>query len=270
MAQDKKGFLMYADWQATVKHLSDEQAGQLLKHLLSYVNDENPVCDNPIINICFEPIKQQLKRDLDKWQESKGNKSKNGALGNLKRWNVDLYNEVVTDKMSIEDAVNIAKSRKAIPSDRNLSQRVANIAVNDNVNVSVNVNDNVNDIKENNTTTSNEVEAEESFDFKKLKAWFNNLEGLPKVRSISESRKKGIKSLIKNHGFNKSDITEGFKLASNSDFLKGDNDREFKADFDWLINPTNLTKVLENKYCNKEKSSAKKESTGPKLNFIQS
>ena len=46
MAENKKGFVLYADLIHTVKLLEDEQAGKLFKHVLSYVNDENPVCDD--------------------------------------------------------------------------------------------------------------------------------------------------------------------------------------------------------------------------------
>ena len=80
MAGDKKSFLLYTDVHHTVKHLSDEQAGKLFKHILSYVNDENPTTDDPITNIAFEPIKQSLKRDLKKYQEIKKRRSKAGKV----------------------------------------------------------------------------------------------------------------------------------------------------------------------------------------------
>lgn len=69
MAENKKSFLLYCDTKETVNLLSDEQAGELFKHILSYVNDENPETNNPIIKIAFEPIKQALKRDLEKYKE---------------------------------------------------------------------------------------------------------------------------------------------------------------------------------------------------------
>lgn len=71
MAEGKKSFLLYCDLIHTVKKLPDEKAGQLLKHILSYVNDENPETDDLLIEIAFEPIKHQLKRDLEKWEDKK-------------------------------------------------------------------------------------------------------------------------------------------------------------------------------------------------------
>lgn len=145
MAEDKKSFILYADSYGLVKQLPDEIAGKLFKHILSYVNDENPETDNLLVNIAFEPIKNQLKRDLQKWENQLIDKSNSGKLGNLKRWHNDLYLQVIKNETDINDALIIANSRKASHSDNVQSQTVANIAVNDNVTVNVNVNDNDND-----------------------------------------------------------------------------------------------------------------------------
>lgn len=112
MAKDKKSFILYSDAIHTVEKLSDTDAGQLLKHLLRYVNDQNPTTDNPLVEIAFEPIKQQLKRDLVKFEDVKVKRSEAGKAGATKRWQ------------------DIANANKGI-------QTIANIAVNDNDNVNV-------------------------------------------------------------------------------------------------------------------------------------
>lgn len=150
MADDKKSFLAYSDWIAQFNLLSNEEAGILIKHILSYVNDENPELppDNRIIQIAFEPIKLQLKRDLKKYESAKQEKATNGIIGNLKRWHLDLYEKYIKKQITLEQAVNIASSRKESHSDSTQSQTVANIA--DNVTDTVNVNDTV-------TVTDNDI-----------------------------------------------------------------------------------------------------------------
>lgn len=81
MAENKKSFLLYVDLIHTVNQLPDDKAGQLFKHILSYVNDENPITDDLITKISFEPIKQQLKRDLKKYESICDRNSNNGKLG---------------------------------------------------------------------------------------------------------------------------------------------------------------------------------------------
>jgi hypothetical protein len=79
--KDKNSFVLYADLIHTVKKLPDDKAGLLLKLILAYVNDENPETDDIILQISFEPIKQQLKRDLVKWGRFVEKQSENGKLG---------------------------------------------------------------------------------------------------------------------------------------------------------------------------------------------
>ena len=88
MAVDKKSFLLYTDLHFTVKKLSDEQAGKLFKHILGYVNDENPTPFDLIIELVFEPIKQSLKRDLRKYETIKVKRSQAGKASADKRQQV--------------------------------------------------------------------------------------------------------------------------------------------------------------------------------------
>lgn len=144
MAADKDKFLLRADMITTIEKMSDDQAGKFFKHILNYVNDKNPEAPDPIIDLVFEPFKQELKKDLKKWEENKDKKSGSAQLGNLKRWHTDLYKQVESGKLDIEEALKIAKHRKTSQcdkSDRTESQSIANIAVSDSVSVSVSVED---------------------------------------------------------------------------------------------------------------------------------
>lgn len=81
MADNKKGFVLYTDLNHTINKLPDETAGQLFKLILAYVNDENPTPDDILLEIAFEPIKQQLKRDLKKYETRAERSRLNGASG---------------------------------------------------------------------------------------------------------------------------------------------------------------------------------------------
>jgi len=71
MADNKKSFVLYSDLIFTVNKMDNEKAGILFKTILSYVNDENPIIDDLLIDLVFEPIKRQMKRDLEKWESKK-------------------------------------------------------------------------------------------------------------------------------------------------------------------------------------------------------
>ena len=82
MAKDKKSVIVYIDWIATFNKLEDDEAGRLIKHFFSYVNDLNPTSDR-LTELLFEPIKQQLKRDLKAYEQMCERNSLNASL----RWN---------------------------------------------------------------------------------------------------------------------------------------------------------------------------------------
>lgn len=69
----------------------------------------------------------------------------------------------------------------------------------------------------------------------------------PRCTKISESRKKAIKARL-NSGYTYDDFKNLFEKAENSRFLKGGNDRNWKADFDWLLKDSNIAKVLDGRY----------------------
>jgi len=89
MATDKKGFILYADQMTLFSKLPNDKAGELIKHIFSYVNDDNPETEDLLIEIAFEPIKMQLKRDLEKFKETKAQRSeagkKSAALRKIQR-----------------------------------------------------------------------------------------------------------------------------------------------------------------------------------------
>lgn len=85
MAEGKKSFVLYTEWLSTFDKMTDQEAGLLVKHLFRYVNDLNPESDR-ITELLFEPMKLQLKRDLNKFEQRKKELSESGKIGAQKRW----------------------------------------------------------------------------------------------------------------------------------------------------------------------------------------
>jgi len=105
----KKSFILYADQKAIFNELSNEQAGKLIKYIYSYVNDENPYIDDQIIKVCFAPIKLQLKRDLEKWEQKQIQRSEAGKRSaEVRKQNSTSVNErEQTSTVNDNDNVNV-------------------------------------------------------------------------------------------------------------------------------------------------------------------
>lgn len=69
----------------------------------------------------------------------------------------------------------------------------------------------------------------------------------PRLRSLSEARRKAIKARLSN-GYTVESFKELFQKAEDSSFLKGQNDRNWQATFDWLIKDSNMAKVIDGNY----------------------
>jgi hypothetical protein len=104
MAQDKKSFILYADLIHVTEKLTNEQAGILLKHVLRYVNDENPVAPDQFTEVIFEPIRQLLKRDLVKYENIREKNQSNAK----KRWDAVAFDRIPSDAYdAVNDNVNV-------------------------------------------------------------------------------------------------------------------------------------------------------------------
>lgn len=115
MAENKKSFVLYTDYIEVFEQLTDVEAGELIKHLFRYVNDKDPNTDNRLLKILFEPIKQQLKRDLKKWEGKREKLSEAGkASAERRRLNQQMLTNVekpqptptVTDTVTVNVNVN--------------------------------------------------------------------------------------------------------------------------------------------------------------------
>lgn len=69
----------------------------------------------------------------------------------------------------------------------------------------------------------------------------------PRVRSLSQNRIKAIKARFRS-GRTLEDFKEVFYKAEMSSFLKGANNRNWSATFDWMIEDRNMSKVLDGNY----------------------
>lgn len=92
-------------------------------------------------------------------------------------------------------------------------------------------------------------------DYQKIVSMYNEAcVSLPKVIVLSDNRKNAIKARLNKYTIDQ--IKTVFEKAEASKFLKGGNDRNWRADFDWLMKDASIPKVLEGKYDNREEENA--------------
>lgn len=251
MAEDKKSFLLYCDTIHVVRKLVEQDrinktnnAGELLLHLLEYVNDNYPEPVNFIVDMSFEPIKQQLKRDLRKYEDKKVQWSEAGKASaeakRLAKLNETQRPLTTVDDRSTESTVKGTVKGTGTVKDTNTAS--TNVDV---VGTAAQYDEILKDIK----SISNFINTyRPKFIQPYMDLWnlFSEKYGTGKIKSANETRKRKLKVRLGEKNFDfceilKHSITQKFALES-SWFT-----------FDFIIeNDNNYVKILENKYLKKE------------------
>ena len=84
--------------------------------------------------------------------------------------------------------------------------------------------------------------------YEKIGEMYNRIcKSFPRCTSLSDARKKAIKARFAS-GYTLMDFQREFEKAEASSFLKGQNNRNWRASFDWLLKDSNMAKVLDGNY----------------------
>ena len=104
--------------------------------------------------------------------------------------------------------------------------------------------------KEKETDKEIESEKRERVPYQQIADMYNDTcVSFPRLTILSEPRKRAIKARMKVYTLD--DFSRLFEKAEASTFLKGGNDRNWSANFDWLIKDSNMVKVLDGNYDDK-------------------
>ena len=101
MYKSKRSYVLESDLIHVIKKLPKEKIGDLLLTILSFINDENPVIDDLLVEVVFEPIKQDLIRQYNinpkgirHWNWKDGKTSENQLIRNgsgIREWRKEVF-----------------------------------------------------------------------------------------------------------------------------------------------------------------------------------
>lgn len=112
-----------------------------------------------------------------------------------------------------------------------------------------------NNTKDANTSLSS-TEDEEAINYEEIINYYNSTCkrcNLISCIKLTPRRQEAIRARVKAYG--KEKIMEAIKKAAESPFLNGSNDRNWRADIDFIFDNNKMARILEGKYDNNEKNS---------------
>ena len=102
-----------------------------------------------------------------------------------------------------------------------------------------------------------DIEKNKTIPYQEIADLYNSIcKSYPRLTKLSDARKKAIKARLNTYALD--DFKTLFQMAEESDFLKGKNDRNWSATFDWLIKDSNMAKVLDGNYKNSKPKQGQK------------
>ena len=206
----KKSFVFYNNWAVLFSSLDDKDAGALIKAICNHNLGLGEKKLDGTLDAIYQMIITTMNSDAEKYEETC--EKRREAIKT--RWNKD-------------------------------NQKNTNVykCIQDDTNVFNNIQMHYDKDKDNDKEKDKDNDIYNIYE--SLQAYYNTLD-LPKCKSLTKSRVDIINTLLE--AFSEEEIKEVFKKASNTKWLCGDNDKHWKADFDWLINIDNFVRVQEGRY----------------------
>ncbi len=253
----RESFVFYKTFSDTLKELDPENQLKLFWAINDYALYGKEPDFNGVLKLLWIPILYQLNRNIKRYEACVRNGKKGAEFGKL--GGRPKKNNPNKTPNETPNAIN-----------NNPKQKPQTEPLNDNVN------DNDNNLELNKLSslstsvdpTAPKIEKsskKSEIDYTALANFFNaTLEKenstIPRVQRITERRKGYIESRCREYG--KEAIMKVIQLAAKSDFLNGKNNRNWKADFDWIFLPNNFPKIFEGNYNDSHSTSNKNETNG--------
>ncbi|MDD6666695.1 MAG: DUF6291 domain-containing protein [Lachnospiraceae bacterium] len=226
---NKKTFIMYQSWYAAFRTMSNEQAGSLIKAIYDYQTDKTAEPDDESVKFVFEIIKEKLDEDSEQYKNIVSARSKAGRSGGR-------------PKSSDSEKANAFSEKQIKAKKANAFSEKQNNPDTDTDTVSDTVSDSDSD-----TVSEDECSSSTYINYQKVVDDYNaTCVSLPSVKSLSNDRRKAIRARLRDHS--EADLHEAFEKAEASPFLRGQNDRNWNATFDWILKDRNLAKILDGNY----------------------
>ena len=271
---EKKSWLFYKTWNNMFLKLPKAEAGELLQAMCALEEGVEFTIENPILEAVFSTIKEQMLANTERFykeKERRQNASKKGVEARAEK-KKQSDNESLTNNQPIANQ-SLTNGQPIV--NQSLTNRLPNVTYEDKDEVEDEDKDEVEEKDKKTKTVSHSslrsecsvpetgfgdsengqpdekitVEREQT-NYKAVVDSYNSLcKSFPKVTKLSERRRKAIKARLKEYSL--AELEKAFALAEESEFLKGANNRNWMASFDWIISDSNLPKVLEGKYANR-------------------
>lgn len=248
-------FIIYTSYLKIFEQLTDEQLGQLTRHMLSFAKTgEEPAIEDPLVKLSFAFIKDDMERNQRKYEE----KCERLRANARKRWDKKQLDAEASEDM--QKHTNVCKSMQ-LHANAQIAMHNDNEYDNDN---DVSKETDIEPSKEGIQSASVKTDApgggkgskSKIIDYAGIKEYWNRKHdetksAMPPITLMTENRKVMVKARLRQCKGDVKTLYRAIDIAMASDFMNGNNKRGWVGKFDWIFgNEQNFAKVLEGNFNN--------------------
>lgn len=253
-------FIIYTSYLKIFEQLTDEQLGQLTRHMLSFAKTgEEPTIEDPLVKLSFAFIKDDMERNQRKYEE----KCERLRANARKRWDKKQLDAEASEDM--QKHTNVCKSMQ-LHANAQIAMHNDNEYDNDNVDDNDVSKETIEPSKEGILSASVKTEAlaggkvskSKIIDYAGIKEYWNRKHEetksvMPPITLMTENRKVMVKARLRQCKGDVKTLYRAIDIAMASDFMNGNNKKGWLGKFDWIFgNEQNFAKVLEGNFNNTE------------------
>ena len=277
---NRKSFVFYHKYKDALEAMDLADVGRLLLALIEYSETRKMPDDlPPMVRMALGFIKPQMDDDIDLYEETCALRREAGASGGAPKGNQNARknnqnkqnNQMVVSNNQNKQMVDLVVSKQPKQAKQpDYDYDYYNDSNNDSYTNNDSNNDNDSDKKsidvESDDSTSQETAApsprkEEAPErtnapkiditpYAKIMELYNSIcVSFPSIKGMGDVRKRAVAARWRAHA-NIRYFEEFFRAAEASSFLKGENNRNWRADFDWMMKRDNFQKIIEGRYSN--------------------
>lgn len=226
----KDSFVFYRDWHEGLKNLPSEVKVELYDAIVAFALDGIEIELSPTAKIVFGFIRPRIQKDLEKYQNILNIRSEAGRRGAISK---------EQKKQMLAKVANAAEEKQT-------QANSASASYNDMICNDMICNDNNEDAS---ASLSARTDSTDSIDYVSIMTHYNEAvhgKAMAKCVKVTEGRKNAIRARIREFGLDQ--VLLAIDIASASAFLNGHNDKNWRADFDFVFRASSMAKILEHKY----------------------
>lgn len=220
---------VFVDWLDALEEYGDAERGRLFTALLEYgkTGEAKKLSGNE--KYVFPIMRNAIDRQMEEYEVQCGRNRTNGSKGGRPK----KPTQTQENRVGFEKPTQTQEEEKEEDKEKEKEEEYILESSNED------------------SLSPPEAATRQMIDYKAIVEDYNRTcTRLSSCRSISDSRRKAIAARL--NTYTSAELHQLFVRAQRSDFLCGRNQRNWKADFNWLINAANAEKVLEGKYDNRD------------------